>query len=207
VKIIIAPAAKPLVQVASALGLVVCLCVILAGFIIQPFWDPNRSLYRLATYEVAVLQKIVEQYRADCGEYPSTQDWPNALVRDSGVEGWNGPNLTAVPMDPGNSHSFTHTRRGRLPRRLFHTAQIKGRAASTSRPTSLAETYGAQFLRLHGKPVRDICGSAYGYSRGLVSLDQQLRWRGRIGVNRYEKRRYRTRPCLPLRILFQSTIR
>jgi general secretion pathway protein G len=100
VKIIIAPAAKPLVQVASALGLVVCLCVILAGFIIQPFWDPNRSLYRLATYEVAVLQKIVEQYRADCGEYPSTQDWPNALVRDSGVEGWNGPYLTAVPMDP-----------------------------------------------------------------------------------------------------------
>jgi type II secretion system protein G len=81
---------------------VVCLCVILLGVSAEPIRAADRHRHLLGTFEVASLQKAVEHYRADCGQYPSTDDGLNALVRDSGADGWHGPYIMRVPVDPWN---------------------------------------------------------------------------------------------------------
>ena len=64
------------------------------------------------------LSSVLDLYRLDAGNYPSTQDGLQVLVTPpAGATGWNGPYLkgTGVPVDPWN-HPFVYrvpsTRRG-----------------------------------------------------------------------------------------------
>ena len=53
-----------------------------------------------ASVQIENLNRVLERYRSDTGDYPSTEPGLQAL-RDSGAEGWQGPYLTkAVPLDP-----------------------------------------------------------------------------------------------------------
>jgi general secretion pathway protein G len=100
-KIIFAPVARPLIQLAAALGIVISLGFVLLGFVGGSPRDRNRTRYRIGSWHVQALAKEVERYRTDCGEYPSTRDGLNALVVDPGVDGWHGPYLeNGVPLDP-----------------------------------------------------------------------------------------------------------
>jgi len=62
--------------------------------------DHNQVRYMLGTLQVEALAKAVERYKEDCGEYPDVRDGFNGLILDPGVEGWRGPYLKEVPLDP-----------------------------------------------------------------------------------------------------------
>jgi general secretion pathway protein G len=99
-KIIVAPALTPLLQLIAGLGLVISLCLIVLGVFAEPPRDHNQVRYMLGTLQVEALAKAVERYKEDCGEYPDVRDGFNGLILDPGVEGWRGPYLKEVPLDP-----------------------------------------------------------------------------------------------------------
>ena len=72
----------------------------------------------IAHQSIERLSSVLDLYRLDAGNYPSTQDGLQALVTPpAGAASWNGPYLkgTGVPVDPWN-HPFVYrvpsTRRG-----------------------------------------------------------------------------------------------
>lgn len=82
------------------IGIVVSLLAIYIGAQADFFSDFDRLRYLLATRQVEAIAKAVGQYRADCGEYPSVDSGLDALVLDPGANGWRGPYLKKVPLDP-----------------------------------------------------------------------------------------------------------
>jgi general secretion pathway protein G len=72
----------------------------------------------IAHQSIERLSAVLDLYRLDAGNYPSTQDGLQVLVTPpAGATNWNGPYLkgTGVPVDPWN-HPFVYrvpsTRRG-----------------------------------------------------------------------------------------------
>lgn len=60
----------------------------------------------IARQSIERLSAIMDLYRLDTGNYPSTEQGVRALVaRPSGVVGWNGPYIKGdqVPVDPWNN--------------------------------------------------------------------------------------------------------
>lgn len=82
------------------LVMAISLVWIVLGFFGEPPRDPNRLRYLYARVQVEALAKAVERYRADCGRYPSADEGLGGLILDEGVEGWHGPYLKEVPLDP-----------------------------------------------------------------------------------------------------------
>ncbi|MBN3868332.1 type II secretion system major pseudopilin GspG [Gluconobacter kondonii] len=59
---------------------------------------------------IARIGTVLDMYKLDTGDYPSTEEGLDALVhRPSSVENWNGPYLKggAVPVDPWN-HAYVY---------------------------------------------------------------------------------------------------
>jgi len=101
IRIILAPAITPLIQLIAVLVLAISLCLVLIGFSSRPARDHIGTRYVVGAWQVAALSEAVERYRADCGEYPSAREGFNVLVDDPGVEGWSGPYLKQkAPLDP-----------------------------------------------------------------------------------------------------------
>ncbi len=94
---IFAPAIKALGQVAAFVAFAV---VLLSAFIGVTFVDPHTK-YGAARAQVQQLTIAVNTFKADCGRYPTESEGLDALTRNPGTEGWDGPYLTmAVPYDP-----------------------------------------------------------------------------------------------------------
>jgi general secretion pathway protein G len=76
---------------------------LLAGYVApQYFGQVAKSERRTARAQINELEKALDQYRLDVGQYPSTEQGLAALVaRPQGAQRWEGPYLRkAVPMDP-----------------------------------------------------------------------------------------------------------
>lgn len=84
--------------------LVVIVIIGLLTSIVGPrfFAQLGKSNTRIASAQIASLEKALDQYRLDVGHYPSTEQGLQALnAQPSGEENWQGPYLkNAVPLDP-----------------------------------------------------------------------------------------------------------
>jgi general secretion pathway protein G len=58
--------------------------------------DPRR----LAQTDLEALRVAAEQFRLDCGRYPTDTEGYPALLRNPGVTGWRGPYITLLRPDP-----------------------------------------------------------------------------------------------------------
>jgi len=84
--------------------LVVFLIVgLLAGLVLPRYLAPaNKSDVLLARAQVEALGKALEQYRADVGSYPTTDQGLEALIsQPEGLDRWQGPyTQKPIPTDP-----------------------------------------------------------------------------------------------------------
>ena len=99
-KIILAPASTPLTQLAAGLVLVICLFWIVLVFFAEPPRDRKHLRYLMATMQVKAFAEAVERYRGDCGRYPNVHEGLNGLTDGREIQGWHGPYLREVPLDP-----------------------------------------------------------------------------------------------------------
>ncbi len=53
-----------------------------------------------AARNLDMLRMALERFRRDCGRYPEAAEGLHALIRDPGIEGWNGPYVNMVRPDP-----------------------------------------------------------------------------------------------------------
>lgn len=84
--------------------LVVMVIIGLLATLIAPryFDQVGKSNVKVAKAQVVALEKALDQYRIDVGQYPSTEQGLAALLaKPAGVDKWAGPYLKkAVPPDP-----------------------------------------------------------------------------------------------------------
>jgi len=82
---------------------VIVIIGLLATLIAPRYFDQvGKSNVKVAKAQVVALEKALDQYRLDVGQYPSTEQGLAALLsRPAGVDKWAGPYLKkAVPPDP-----------------------------------------------------------------------------------------------------------
>jgi general secretion pathway protein G len=67
--------------------------------------NPDKARVQSAKLQIANFGVALDQYALDTGNYPTTSEGLEALVRSSGAEGWDGPYLDSkeVPKDPWGS--------------------------------------------------------------------------------------------------------
>jgi|SRR5690554_605697 len=60
---------------------------------------------KTALVQIRDFESAIEVYMLDTGQFPTTEQGLDALVRDPGVTGWNGPYLrrNEIPQDPWNT--------------------------------------------------------------------------------------------------------
>ncbi len=67
----------------------------------QIFGKVGKGKQSAARTQIEMLGQALDSYRLDVGRYPNTSEGLNALVTNSGAQGWAGPYLKkAVPLDP-----------------------------------------------------------------------------------------------------------
>jgi len=100
--IILAPALRPLIQIVAALVLAVSIPIALIGFVVEAPRDVNRLRYRACTLQIENIVHALDDFKADCGAFPSRNEELAVLVADPGNACWKGPYLKEVPVDPWN---------------------------------------------------------------------------------------------------------
>lgn len=99
----------------SMIELLVVLVILgmLAGLVgPRLFGKLDSSKVKTAETQIKMLKGALQTYRLDVGDYPSTDDGLDALVRaPSGVDAWQGPYLDEeVPLDPW-THPYQYERK------------------------------------------------------------------------------------------------
>lgn len=82
---------------------VIVIIGLLATLIAPRYFDQvGKSNVKVAKAQIVALEKALDQYRLDVGQYPSTEQGLAALLtKPAGVDKWAGPYLKkAVPPDP-----------------------------------------------------------------------------------------------------------
>ena len=98
-RIVLGPARRPIIQLLSTIGIAAAFPLLLMGLFAEPARDPNRSRYLAATLQIKKLNDALQQYHADCGQYPGVGDGLAGFVFGRGTAGWKGP-YVQVPLDP-----------------------------------------------------------------------------------------------------------
>lgn len=84
--------------------LVVMVIIGLIAALVGPniFKRLGRGQQQAARVQIELLGQVLDSYRLDVGNYPTTSEGLNALITNSGVEEWDGPYLKKpkVPLDP-----------------------------------------------------------------------------------------------------------
>jgi len=67
--------------------------------------NPDKARVKAAKLQITNFGVALDQYALDTGSYPTTSDGLEALLKDNGAEGWDGPYLQKkqVPLDPWGS--------------------------------------------------------------------------------------------------------
>lgn len=82
---------------------VIVIIGLLAGLVAPRYFDSvSKSKTKIARAQIESLDKALDQYRLDVGNYPSAEQGLGALnLQPTGVTKWQGPYLKkAVPLDP-----------------------------------------------------------------------------------------------------------
>ena len=61
---------------------------------------PRADPLALAAEEVGVLRTAAENFREDCGRYPTAAEGLKALIHRPAAAGWDGPYVTLIRPDP-----------------------------------------------------------------------------------------------------------
>ena len=61
---------------------------------------PGWGRLNRATKDLTTLRMSLDAFQVTCGRYPTTEEGLEALVINSGVEGWDGPYVNKVRPDP-----------------------------------------------------------------------------------------------------------
>lgn len=89
---------------------VIVIIGLLATLIAPRYFDQvGKSNVKVARAQIVALEKALDQYRLDVGQYPTTEQGLAALTaKPAGAEKWAGPYLKkAVPPDPwGRSYIY-----------------------------------------------------------------------------------------------------
>jgi general secretion pathway protein G len=86
-----------LLSVATALfGFMLGLAVLLPKFVTKG----TSAKITACKADIATFDGQLESFLSDCGRYPTAEEGLQALVSDSLIEGWKGPYLRSVPLDP-----------------------------------------------------------------------------------------------------------
>lgn len=92
------------------LMVVIVIIGLLAAYVApRYFTQVGKSEVKLARVQIDALEKALDQYRADTGHYPTTEQGLVALVTRPDTEPkWAGPYLRrSLPMDPwGNAYVY-----------------------------------------------------------------------------------------------------
>ncbi len=79
-------------------------CVLVVGFLLSvhintatPYRPPTKVLQ--TKKELVAIRTALEWFRTHCKRYPSTEEGLKALVRNPGIQGWQGYYLEALPPD------------------------------------------------------------------------------------------------------------
>lgn len=88
--------------------------IIILGLIVglvgpRIFGRVGQSKQAAARAQIELFGAALDQYRLDVGAYPTSGQGLEALVRNPGVQNWNGPYLKkpAIPKDPwGNPYHY-----------------------------------------------------------------------------------------------------
>jgi type II secretion system protein G len=97
---LLAPALAPITGLLAGAGICVSVVICFVGFFAHPVQDFNRLRYLAADLQVRAISKALEHYRADCGDYPLASSGLAVLLFNPGVDGWKGPYLKHLPVDP-----------------------------------------------------------------------------------------------------------
>lgn len=103
----------------TLLELLVVIVVIglLAGLVAPRYFDTvGKSKSKIALAQMDSLEKALDQYRLDIGNFPSQEQGLEALmVAPAGVSKWQGPYLKKpVPPDPwGNAYIYSVSENGK----------------------------------------------------------------------------------------------
>ena len=86
--------------------LVLVILAVLAGIVVVNFTSVfGQTKKSKAMADIHELETALELYRTNCGDYPATLD---ALVTNSGANGWAGPYINhGLPVDPW-THSYIY---------------------------------------------------------------------------------------------------
>lgn len=71
----------------------------------------GKAKTHAAQAQIKIFSNALTQFRLDTGLYPTTQQGLEALVKDPGVEHWDGPYLekNVIPADPwGQPYRYEH---------------------------------------------------------------------------------------------------
>lgn len=82
---------------------VVVIIGLLAGLVAPRYFDSvSKSKAKIAKAQIESLDKALDQYRLDVGNYPTAEQGLGALnLQPAGVSKWQGPYLKkAMPLDP-----------------------------------------------------------------------------------------------------------
>ncbi|WP_297445109.1 type II secretion system major pseudopilin GspG [Desulfurobacterium sp.] len=62
----------------------------------------GKSKQKIAKMQIEMLSSALDQFKLDTGRYPTTEEGLEALIKNPGVKGWDGPYLkkNKIPKDP-----------------------------------------------------------------------------------------------------------
>lgn len=62
----------------------------------------GESKQKIARTQLEMLESALDQFKLDTGRYPTTEEGLEALIKNPGIKGWNGPYLkkNKIPKDP-----------------------------------------------------------------------------------------------------------
>jgi len=85
--------------------LIVMILLGLLAALVAPklFQKVGSSKQKVAKAQIALIGSALDTFRLDTGRYPKREEGLEALRRNPGAEGWDGPYLPKeIPMDPWN---------------------------------------------------------------------------------------------------------
>lgn len=97
---LLAPALAPFTRLLAGAGICVSVVICFLGFFAEPVRDVKRLRHLAADLQIRAISKALDHYRAGCGDYPLASSGLAVLVFNPGGDGWKGPYLKHLPVDP-----------------------------------------------------------------------------------------------------------